>query len=489
MATNRSCDPAIRGATRSLSWAGIGFLLLLTALSVRQSAHAGELAQPVEKSVGVSLDLSQGKLITLPAPASNVFIADPAVADVQVATPERVFVFGRKAGRTTLYALGAGGVLLKSISVEVHNQSARAQQLVALNPATADVHVGATDNGVTLQGPAVDPAAAMLANRAASDYAADKDKIDDRMKVRGSAQVQLRVRIAEMNRTITKELGFNWNALFNIGNFQLGLYTGRTLFSNGLFNPAPPLNSSGQPGSIIFGNKGQTMDAVIDALAEENLVTILAEPNLTAISGEAASFLAGGEFPVPVSQALGTISIEFKPYGVGLSFIPTVMSSNHISLKVKPEVSQISSQGSITLNGLVIPALTVRRAETTIELGSGQSFAIAGLLQDNTANDIQRFPGLGNLPVLGALFRSSSFQRNESELVIIVTPYIVKPIDDPKAVRLPTDAWRPATDLERVFYGDVADPQTPGAMPVGRASSAGPGAAPHLVGDAGFEVE
>jgi pilus assembly protein CpaC len=486
LATHRSRE--ITRITRFLWAAGVGFLLLAAAQVAAPSSKADALQQPVDKSASVSLDLSQGKLITLPAPASNVFIADPGVADIQVATPERVFVFGRKAGRTTLYALGAGGVLLKSIAVEVHNQSAKAQQLVSLNPATADIHVGSTDNGVTLQGPAVDPASAMLANRAASDYAADKDKIDDRMKVRGSVQVQLRVRIAEMNRTITKELGFNWNALFNFGNFQLGLYTGRTLFSNGLFNPAPPLNSGGQPGSLIFGNKAQTMDAVIDALAEENLVTILAEPNLTALSGETASFLAGGEFPVPVSQALGTISIEFKPYGVGLNFVPTVLSSNHISLRVRPEVSQISSQGAITLNGLQIPALTVRRAETTIELGSGQSFAIAGLLQDNTSNDMQRFPGLGDLPVLGALFRSSSFQRNESELVIIVTPYIVKPIDDPKEVRLPTDAWRPATDIERVFYGDLADPQTRGAMPTGSASSGASGL-PHLVGDAGFEVE
>ncbi len=241
----------------------------------------------------------------------------------------------------------------------------------------------------------------------------DKAAIDDRVKVRSSVQVMLRVRIAEVSRTITKQLGFNWNAIVQAGAFQYGLYTGRSLFSplgtpGGFspftgFQPATPLQGAGQPGSLIGGlnTAGANINAVIDALAEEGLVTILAEPTLTAMSGETASFLAGGEFPIPVSQALGVTTIDFKSYGVSLNFVPTVMSANHISLHVKPEVSQISAQGAITISGLSIPALTVRRAETTIELGSGQSFAIAGLLQNNASNDIQRFPGLGDLPVLG----------------------------------------------------------------------------------------
>src|SRR6185312_14714694 len=158
-------------------------------------------------------------------------------------------------------------------------------------------------------------------------------------------------------------------------------------------------------------------------------------------------------------------TIDFKSFGVSLNFIPTVMASNHISLRVKPEVSQISSQGAITMGGLQIPALTVRRADTTIELGSGQSFVIAGLLQDNTSNDVQRYPGLGDLPVLGALFRSTSFQRNESELLIVVTPYIVRPIDDPKSIRYPTDAWQPATDIERVLIGVSSSPHLRGPAP------------------------
>jgi pilus assembly protein CpaC len=446
---------------------------------------------------GIALEVSQGKLIVLPAPATNVFIADPTIADIQVANTDHVFVFGRKAGRTSLYALGVDGILLRSVSVEVYNPTGRAQQLTAATPGSGDIRVGNTANGLVVEGSAADAAAASLAQRSATENAPEKSAIDDRVKVRGSVQVMLRVRMAEVSRTITKQLGFNWNALMQAGSLQYGLYTGRTLFSSvagttglGSFNPATPLQSAGQPGSLIGGFKtagGGAIDAVIDALAEEGLVTILAEPTLIAMSGEAASFLAGGEFPIPVSQALGVTTIQFQSYGVSLNFVPTVMSANHISLHVKPEVSQITSQGAITTNGLTIPALTVRRADTTIELGSGQSFAIAGLLQDNVSNDIQRFPGLGDLPVLGALFRSTSFQRNESELLIVVTPYIVRPIDDPRTIRYPTDAWQPATDLERIMFGLVASPKPRSPMPGSPLPQSS--TAPHLLGDAGFEVE
>ncbi|HEX4112479.1 MAG TPA: type II and III secretion system protein family protein [Stellaceae bacterium] len=453
------------------------------------------LPNPTTVRGAVTLEVSQGKLIVLPAPAKNVFIADPVIADVQVANADHVFVFGRKAGRTSLYALGVDGILLRAVNIEVYNPTGRAQQLTTATPGSSDIHVGNTANGLVLEGTAASPAAAALAQRSATENAPDKAAIDDRVKVRGSAQVTLRVRIAEVSRTITKQLGFNWNALMQAGNFQYGLYTGRTLFSaatttggGNLFNPAPPLQSAAQPGSLIggFNTAGGSLNAVIDALAEEGLVTILAEPTLTAISGETASFLAGGEFPIPISQALGVTTIEFKSYGVSLNFLPTVMAPNHISLRVRPEVSQITTQGAITVSGLQIPALTVRRADTTIELGSGQSFAIAGLIQDNTTNDIQRFPGLGDLPVLGALFRSTAFQRQESELLIVVTPYIVRPIDDPKSIRYPTDAWKPATDIERVFYGLIAAPN-PHAVPGNPLPENA--AVPHLLGAAGFEVE
>jgi pilus assembly protein CpaC len=499
------------GPARSTGWI-VALLIILFGLaatpawaggasrpdSVADLANEDGIGLPVSTKPhgGVSLEVSQGKLIVLPAPATNVFIADPAIADIQIANSDHVFVFGKKPGRTNLYALGVDGILLRSVSVEVYNPTGRAQQLTAATPGSGDIRVGNTANGLVVEGTANNPAAAALAQRSAAENAPDKAVIDDRVKVRGSVQVTLRVRIAEVSRTITKQLGINWNGFMQSGNFLYGLYTGRTIFTtvagtSGLatFNPAAPLQSAAQPGSVFGGFSGGVggLDAVIDALAEEGLVTVLAEPTLTAISGQTASFLAGGEFPIPVSQALGVTTIEFKSYGVSLNFIPTVMAANHISLRVKPEVSQITSQGAITVGGLQIPALSVRRADTTIELGSGQSFAIAGLLQDNTTNDIQRFPGLGDLPVLGTLFRSTSFQRNESELLIVVTPYIVRPIDDPRSIRYPTDAWQPATDLERIMLGFVTSPTPRGKSPGSPLPQTS--APPHLLGAAGFEVE
>jgi pilus assembly protein CpaC len=193
---------------------------------------------------------------------------------------------------------------------------------------------------------------------------------------------------------------------------------------------------------------------VVDALEDERLLTVLAEPNLTAMSGETASFLAGGEFPIPVPQDGGTISIEYKKFGVSLAFKPTVLSDGRINLSVTPEVSELSAAGSITISNFVIPALSTRRAETTVELGSGQSFAIAGLLQSSQDQTTSKFPALGDLPVLGPLFRSDVYQRGETELVIIVTPYVVRPVSQKMA--LPTDGLVPPNDYERIFGNKAA---------------------------------
>jgi pilus assembly protein CpaC len=220
-----------------------------------------------------------------------------------------------------------------------------------------------------------------------------------------------------------------------------------------------------------YSSRKWDINGVIDALAADQLVTILAEPNLTAQSGETASFLAGGEFPVPVagstSNGTATITVEFKQFGVSLAVVPTVLSPTRLNLRVRPEVSQLSTQGAVSVpisGGVVtIPALTVRRAETTVELGSGQSFAIAGLLQKTSTDVTSALPGIGELPVLGALFKSNNFERGQSELVIIVTPYLVKPAPNPDAFRAPTDGFRPATDLDRILLGHQMAPGASGA--------------------------
>ena len=306
--------------------------------------------------------------------------------------------------------------------------------------------------------------------------------IDNRLSVASSLQVNLRVRIAEMSRNLIRQLGVNWANLADLGKYaQIGLLTTN-----------PLVNVTGTPnlltGGYNFNTPGHVLDvnAFIDALAQDELVHILAQPNLTAISGETASFLVGGEFPIPVAQQNNQVTIEFKQYGVSLAFLPTVASDGRITLKVRPEVSQLTNQGAIQLSAgnstIQVPALTVRRAETTVELGSGQSFAIAGLLQDNADITGNAVPILGDVPVLGALFRSDNFQRNETELVIVVTPYLVRPVSDPTVLRLPTDGWQPPSDLERILLlrqsARTAEP--------GRCSGRTAG---HIPGQAGFIVQ
>jgi pilus assembly protein CpaC len=274
---------------------------------------------------------------------------------------------------------------------------------------------------------------------------------------------------------MTRQFGFNWAALGGSGNWAFGLASGAA---------AGPLGGviGGAIGSGVAGASPQRLgmrfndgtndiNGIIDALAADNLVSILAEPNLTAQSGEVASFLAGGEFPIPVAgsgaDGNNSVTIEFKTFGVSLAFVPIVLSNNRLTLRVRPEVSELSEQGAISLplaGGTIrIPALSVRRAETTIELGSGQSFAIAGLLQRNTAQLTEGVNGLTDVPVLGALFRSDRFQRRETELVIIVTPYLVQPVSNPTALAAPTDNFRPATSLERILMQRQVSSVPPGA--------------------------
>jgi pilus assembly protein CpaC len=321
-------------------------------------------------------------------------------------------------------------------------------------------------------------AAAQTVEAISRSYAGEGVTLLDRLFVLSSIQVNVRVRIAEIDRNITRQLGFNWQALGNNGTWQYGLLTGAAVL--GKINPALPLglsalsNSSTPPYQLGGGyhNGGTDINAIIDALAADQLVTILAEPNLTAQSGETASFLAGGEFPVPIagstSNGSATITVEFKQFGVSLSVIPTVLSPGRLNLRVRPEVSQLSNNGAISVpignNATVtIPALTVRRAETTVELGSGQSFAIAGLLEKTSIDSTNALPGIGELPVIGALFKSNDFQRGVSELVIIVTPYLVKPAPSPDALHLPTDGFVPATDLDRILLGRQVAPGPDGA--------------------------
>jgi pilus assembly protein CpaC len=460
-------------------------LLVVPAVLAGREARA----QPHELRVAVS----SAKVVEFPNPARSVFIADPAIADIQVSAPTSVIVFGRKPGQTTLIAIGADDKPLAKIQIIVGYNYADLQRLIGQDVPNANVKITVTPAGINLSGVVPNDETAEKVRAAAQRYVSDKDTVINHLQVAGPAQVNLRLRVAEVSRSVTKQLGFNWESVVSAGSFTFGLATGRTVPTGiaGLITRADPLTgvTSAVHANSSLANLSTgraTVNTLIDALAEEGIVTILAQPNLTATSGQVASFLAGGEFPIPVAQTGGTagaapvITVEFKSFGVKLDFVPTVLSSDRISIKVRPEVSELTTNGAINLNGLTIPALNTRRAETTVQLGSGESFAIAGLIRNSNATDINKYPGLGDLPVIGPLFRSSQFQHNETELVIIVTPYVVRPVAEGPSLKLPTDGLTPASDVERVFMDRLTKASTPGA-----AGAIGPNGA-RLRGNAGF---
>ena len=462
----------------------------------------------------VLLETGTGRLLTLPAAASTVIAADPKVARVQPASPTSIFVMGVSPGRTTVMTTAEDGTAIAEYAITVRggNQPEAAPQAAApaapvaparparvsaaaleaalrqLSRGASALQVRSVPNGYILSGTVATPAEAQRVEAFARGFLTEDQKVLNEIEVLSSVQVNLRVRVMEISREVTRNLGFNWQALAASGEFVLGLRSGaqagyavsQILSGAGAtaLTPATRLAvGASRPGRF-------DVNSIIDALAQDRLATILAEPNLTAQSGETASFLAGGEFPVPVGASLtGTISIQFKQFGVSLGFVPTVMGPDRVNLRVRPEVSELSDNGAVNLplaGGTVrIPSLSVRRAETTVELGSGQSFAIAGLLQRNTAQLADGLAGASEIPVLGALFRSTAFRRAETELVIIVTPYLVRPVSDPRLLQGPTDGFKPATDLDRVLY----------QRQVARGGSATARPAPAVPQDSGFLLE
>jgi len=455
------------------------------------------ISQPVQVQAGT------GVLLRLPQPAATMMSAQPDIARVQPASPTSLFLMGVAPGRTTVIATNASGAAVVIYDVTVSPGSGTPAAPVAPAPGTgepstaavaraiqsaiaqgvqgsSDIRVRAAGNNVILSGSMPNAAVMQQAMAIARGYVGEKSNILNEALVLDSIQVNVRVRIAEINRQVTRQLGFNWQALGASSAWRFGLLTGAAV--SGPISPlvglglVPLSGATGPLNQLGAGFKSGNFDvnAVIDALAADQLISILAEPNLTAQSGETASFLAGGEFPIPVgsnaSNGAATITVAFKQFGISLAVVPTVLSPQRLNLRIRPEVSQLSTNGAVSVpvagGVLTIPALTVRRAETTIELGSGQSFAIAGLLEKTSLSGNSGLPFLGEVPVLGALFRSNNFQRGETELVIIVTPYLVKPTSNPTALRSPTDGFRPATDLDRILLGRQMAPPLSGEQPI-----------------------
>ncbi|MGI9500331.1 MAG: type II and III secretion system protein family protein [Geminicoccaceae bacterium] len=452
-----------------------------------QPVHAQtDRVEKLKATDQVRIEVGKGQVIRLPHPAATVFVADPDIADVQAQSPSIIYLFGRRAGSTSMFAVDENdNVLLRSAVQVDHNLAGLRNAIDHLLPGNA-VDVSSVDGSIVLAGKVDSPTNAQELRELASRYLGEDEILLNRTRVGAPTQVHLRVRVAEVSREVIKEFGFNWETLFNSGNFTFGFASGRDIVSNGSSIFRSPANAGGNAPGIGFGsyNSGSaSVNTAIDALAEEGLVTVLAEPNLTALSGETASFLAGGEFPIPVASDDNEIEIEFKEFGISLAFTPTVLSRNRISLRVRPEVSELSDNGAITLNGLTIPALATRRAETTVELGSGQSFAVGGLLSNDVQTTVSKFPGLGDLPVLGTLFRSQRFQTNETELVILVTPYLVSPVDEP-TLAAPTDGYEAPSDIERILEGRLHHAR----LQPGRGAPQGPNKQ-RLVGPIGFVLD
>jgi pilus assembly protein CpaC len=284
--------------------------------------------------------------------------------------------------------------------------------------------------------------------------AAPFGKVINLLEVGGVQQVMLEVRVSEMQKTLMRRLGFNFSYLSADGrHIGLSLLNNLVKLPEDPGFPAKGLVVSDRVNAIYqFTHNGASLTGFVDALKEQGLLTVLAEPTLTTLSGQMASFNAGGELPIPEASGLGTVSIKYKKFGVGLSFTPTVLSDGKISMQVNPRVSDLDFSNAIVSNGFVIPAFTERDVSTVVELADGQSFAVAGLLNENVTETVSKFPLLGDIPILGALFRSSAFKKNETELVIIVTPHLVKPLDMSKQT-LPTDKFSDPGDFKFYLMG------------------------------------
>ena len=460
------------------------FAMIAGITGASQGAIAGaQIIGPATSQL--SVEIGKGRLIRLDGPAASVFIADPKIADIEVKSPTLVYVMGKAPGETTLFAVNDHEGMLANMSVNVsYDESQLRQDLKRLLPGS-DIGISTANNALVLSGTVGSAADGESAKSIAARFAPDADHVVNAMQVDAPNQVNLRVRVAEVSRDVIKAFGFNWGSTATgPGHFAFGLATGSGTLSPGGVSGAGPLHAGGVDNVFAgFSSGNVDLNVLIDALDSEGLVTVLAEPNLTAVSGAQASFLAGGEFPIPVPQGLNVTTIDYKKFGVSLGFVATITDGGRINLVVKPEVSELSNNGAIQLNGITVPSLTTRRTETTVDLASGQSFAIAGLLQNNVTQNIQKFPGLGSVPVLGQLFRSDRFERNESELVIIVTPYIVRPVSDHRLVA-PTDGYIAPTDQARLINGADYTPQAAG--------SAGPPPARSgrgLIGPIGFDLQ
>ncbi len=395
------------------------------------------------------LSLNKTATVQLPEAVRDVVVGNPEVVDALVRAPNQVLLAARGVGQSDITFFDRAGGVMRRIAVDVHVDADGLKAVLAdVLPDEPKIRVSGVGDSVYLAGTVKNDVAVAQARALARRFVKDEANVVNLLRVSSEQQVLLQVKVAEMQKTVLKELGVGLTgSILRVGDGSVNLATNATV---GLTQGASQLF-----GTATVSGLG-SLAGSLSALERQGLVRTLVEPNLTAVSGETANLLAGGEFPIPAAEELGRISIVFKQFGVLLNFTPIVLDPGRISLKLNTEVSAIDRTLTVRLSNTEIPGLTVRRASSTVEMASGGSIMIAGLLQNDITSDLSGLPGLMDIPVLGALFKSSSFQRHESELVVIVSAYVVQPVEKP-GLALPTDGFAPSSDLDRILLNRLQD--------------------------------
>jgi pilus assembly protein CpaC len=439
----------MKTAQSRLRWR-YGAAVLAIALALLGDARPGMAQAGAEPALSVALGKS--RLVELPSSYSDVMVGDPKIADIMPLNPHSIYLVGKGMGSTTLTVYGTGKKVIYTsdvlVSADLDSFKARLHEIL---PKEANVSVSTANQSIVLSGTATSPAVLHQILTLAETY--DPGKVVNMMSVQGTQQVMLSVRFVEMERTTAKNLRLNTQQTPTNTNPQIRFQTGDTLL-----NVAQLALQSFGTAALAWRVGGGDLSVLFDGLENKGLVKTLAEPNLVAMSGDTANFLAGGEFPIPVSQSSGsgsvlpTITIEYKQFGISLAFTPTILQDGMINMVVNPEVSSIDPTTSVQIGEISVPGIKVRRAHTTVELRDGESFTVAGLLSDDYQSSIRQFPFLGDIPILGSLFRSTGYQKDQTELVIVVTPHLVTPRRASPAT--PVDAFVPPSDFELFLFGN-----------------------------------
>ena len=452
----------------------LGMMGLALALSVPLAALAEERLQ---------VEVNKGKRVSLSRPAASVVAANPAIADVQVVSPRVLYVYGKSVGETSLFAIDAEDNTIYDAQVSVSHNIASLNETVRRLAPDSEVKFTSVNNGIVMDGFASSSEESENIRSVAAGMLGANQQIVNMVTTAGSDQVMLKVKIVEMARNDLKNLGVRLQNVFSRGNFAMQVLQGGALG----FDDDNILLRGNSYTNVYARYKD--LSGAIDALEGQGLATVLAEPSLATTSGKAASFLAGGQFPIPAVGENGTITIQYQPFGVSLNFTPVVLSKDRMSITVAPEVSTLDFNNPIRVSGITYPILNTRRASAVVELGSGDSFMLAGLLKNEISDSINKLPGIGDVPVLGALFRSTQFQNNQTELVILVTPYLVKASTEAGKLQTPKDGYVPPSDLRRLLFGTMYQQEPMAGEEAAEPPSAPQANAPGLHGKGGFMLE